>query len=652
MIIVRMFLFQYATEKMRPLCLVTPGGVANLAYLYASIVDAVHLCRFIICEYTTGKEPFAADTRIYGILISYTASMNHRRVLSSRRVMWLLVLAAIVLNRGNVDAAEDNELPGCSGNTCPTPVANGDFGCGLWLGPSPIKNAENHGFGLGVFTGRSIPKGSVIESIYSNGGEVLVPIFSSKIHSTHPPLREYVWDDANLPDIETENSHGTSFYFIPGVAAIVPCTSKNFNLVLSTTSSFADSGGVHRAKHPAAGSFSYRHNVTYTAVRDLVPGEELTVFCDDDDFDGGDYFLSTYQATDDTVVCLDDNLRIKSSSITGVGEGLFSKQRISKGSLITSTPLIPIHRKELDIIIRRKAPTDMNPKQLLLNYCFGHPDSDLLLLPYGPMVNHLNHGSNANAVIRWHTLATDNAKEPRRQQFHHPELLEWSADKVADTHGVGLMMDIVALRNIMPNEEIVLDYGADWTEAYKIHVSSWPQGNASYTSAAEYIARNGKTFRTEQEQQHDPYPENLRVTCFYDKHIGKDKTGEAYSKWNENDLNACVRPCSILGRQTDSSADEMYTVQMTPAGNEFVYEWCELNTITVVSGMPHHAIRLSDRPETADMFLPSAFRHEIGVPDGFYPETWMKKKLRRQPKSVDSDGGASFKRKQATTTTK
>ena len=62
---------------------------------------------------------------------------------------------------------------GCNGGTCPSPtmtnpsgtprsnnnagnsgstVDNG--GCGLWMGPSPIKKATDHGFGLGIFTGK------------------------------------------------------------------------------------------------------------------------------------------------------------------------------------------------------------------------------------------------------------------------------------------------------------------------------------------------------------------------------------------------------------------------------------------------------------------------------------------------------------------
>eukprot|EP00957_Ditylum_brightwellii_P112762 8596150-Ditylum_brightwellii.AAC.1 len=40
--------------------------------------------------------------------------------------------------------------------------------------------------------------------------------------------------------------------------------------------------------------------------------------------------------------------------------------------------------------------------QLLLNYCFSHPRSSMLLLPYSPVVNYINHnGKEPNAFIRW-----------------------------------------------------------------------------------------------------------------------------------------------------------------------------------------------------------------------------------------------------------
>jgi hypothetical protein len=52
--------------------------------------------------------------------------------------------------------------------------------------------------------------------------------------------------------------------------------------------------------------FSYHNYVTYTAVRDIVAGEELTVDCGDDDYDGGAYFLQTFSSIDNAVACVDN----------------------------------------------------------------------------------------------------------------------------------------------------------------------------------------------------------------------------------------------------------------------------------------------------------------------------------------------------------
>jgi hypothetical protein len=568
-----------------------------------------------------------------------------------------IVLALVImLTSCHCAAGEDDALVDCGNGSCPTSFTSSDTParsqCGLWLGPSPIKDAEHHGFGLGMFAGRLIPKGAIVESLYSPAGELVVPIYSSSIDENHPPLREYVWDDGNLIEISTENPDGTTFLFIPGLAAIAPCTSQNFNLVMSSASSAVDSDGVHRATHPTAGSFSYRHNVTYTAVRDIVPGEELTVYCNDDNFDGGAYYLSTFQSSDDAVVCLDTNLRLGTSTLAGVGQGLFAKRTLSKGSVITSTPLVPIHRNELNDAVNGNEPSSISQKQLLLNYCFGHPNSDLLLLPYGPMASHLNHGKEPNAVIQWHSAKTTIL--PRRQQFHHLELLEWTADEVADTHGMGLMMDIVALKTIQPNEEILVDYGVDWMEAYNAHVRSWSPKEGTYKSASGYSS-DGALVRTELEQKHTPYPETLRVMCFYDKKLwfetaSGDPTTEHRSSWASIDDtdHVCMRPCTVLERTNTGteSNDALYTVEMVPGDNSEVYRRCHLSRVTVVSDMPRHAIQILDRPYTADVFLPDAFRHAMGVPDGFYPESWMRKKLRRKAKSGTVPDSESFKRKQ------
>ena len=75
-----------------------------------------------------------------------------------------------------------------------------------------------------------------------------------------------------------------------------------------------------------------------------------------------------------------------------------------------------------------------------------------------------------------------------------------------------------------------------------------------------------------------------------------------------------------------------------------IIEHCAIYAEYIVSHVPHTAIHVVDRPYTTDVFRKSAFRHEIGVPDGMYPTNWMRKKLR---KTVDmaSPDDAEFIRK-------
>lgn len=70
--------------------------------------------------------------------------------------------------------------------------------------------------------------------------------------------------------------------FIPGVAAMVACSNKYSNFAMQTATVQVDSAGVHRARHPSAGSFSYYHNVVFQATKDIFPGEELAIPCSDD----------------------------------------------------------------------------------------------------------------------------------------------------------------------------------------------------------------------------------------------------------------------------------------------------------------------------------------------------------------------------------
>ena len=70
--------------------------------------------------------------------------------------------------------------------------------CEMFMGPSLLKEAVEQGYGMGMFTGKMLFEGQVLESME----EVLLPIYDSAIlDEDHPPLREYLWPGNMLPEL-------------------------------------------------------------------------------------------------------------------------------------------------------------------------------------------------------------------------------------------------------------------------------------------------------------------------------------------------------------------------------------------------------------------------------------------------------------------
>lgn len=534
--------------------------------------------------------------------------------------------------------------------------------CEIFMGPSLIKEAEQQGFGLGMFTGIDIARGDDVDL-----DEVLLPLYdSATIDRNHPPLREYLWPGAILPEIPlVGSSNRNALWSSPGLASIAPCTSSNFNLVLSGSGIFA---GVSRHNlvededtplrtSPAAGSYSYHHSLSYTAVRDIKSGEELVVECNDEAFDTTHHTsISRFNSSDSSFMCV-DNVKSGPSLATG-GKGLFARQPVYKGDTIISSPLVPIHRKEMfGDGTGATAPTGFNSYQLMLNYALGHADSDLLLFPYGPLVGYINHpppGKKANAIIKWHS-----AEEivSRRQQYHHPELFDLSANDVSETHGKGLMIDVVALdKNIGIGEEIYIDYGEAWAKAWENHVKRWKAPTASpYVSADKWFhLHDDGIVKTVEELQNNPYPDNLQTICYYDNdaHLLRvdEENHTVYTRWqdeeDEESPHECLRPCKILERYPDADDGELlYKAEMLNFEGASRLPFCLLEGGRHISrDLTYDGILLVDKAYSSDMFLEQAFRHEIGVPKDFFPRRWLRQKVRRRP-STSYDAGSEFKRK-------
>jgi SET domain len=160
-----------------------------------------------------------------------------------------------------------------------------------------------------------------------------------------------------------------------------------------------------------------------------------------------------------------DNIQEGQSTIRQAGRGAFATRKLVKDSVAAPLPLIHVEdvkvfeMLEFSDIQTLKTEGVRNGMQLLLNYCFGHSKSSLLLCPYGPLTSLINHNqTQANVKVRWASPSNG---------IHEPKLLETPIEVFAKGRRARLAMELVPLRDIQAGEEIFLDYGA-----YKVSSSA------------------------------------------------------------------------------------------------------------------------------------------------------------------------------------
>lgn len=300
-----------------------------------------------------------------------------------------------------------------------------------------------------------------------------------------------------------------------------------------------------------------------------------------------------------------DHLKPGISTIPQAGRGAFAARDLPTGTIVGYAPLVHIGLHGRDIWTVDVGNEEYHWKQmdLILNYSFGHRNSTVLLTPYGSMVNFINHGGRerANVKLRW----------PDKELIaHKPDYLERTPKQLADTlEKIGLAFEYVAIRDIKEGEEVLIDYGPEWEQAWINYVAQWNP----VLGADEYVHSSHwkeKHFRTMDEQANDPYPLNLHTMCHESYTVAADSSYQ----WVEvlRDLPYRVY-CDVLERQVVVEGESpVYTVRMMVEGGPIV-----------VHNVPETGIFLYDRAFSADWNLPNAFRHEIAIPDDIMPKAWM-----------------------------
>ena len=473
-----------------------------------------------------------------------------------------------------------------------------DFTCRWYVAESAIPNS-----GLGIFTGIGLHKGEDI-------GYPDICLYVSDGNFDNTQLSSHTWGANYFGTIEGRHTRSAC----EGLVTIA----NTFHPALINTALISQeiqtNAGLHRKESPGAGAITHNYGIHGRARDIITPGSELIV--DYFDWDFSDITepvppKRTLQWLQKYGWCV-DKMDIRLSNIPNAGRGAFARTYISKGEVITPAPLQAFKSRELFETI--------DPEQLMVNYCLQAENSTLMFFPYGQAVGLINHSSKSpNVKYKW---------AENKPTVHHANWLDlslkefWKVSKPG-----GLILEVVALRDILPNEEIVIDYGEKWEKAWEDHVAQWkaPRDATKYVYPAEIDET--QPLRTVKEQATRPYPYNLATVCVTPD-VG-DRDDEPHIIWEQPENDSwwdAMTLCHILSRQKEKSTGYItYNVSLIFSNDpkKYVYDPnVPMKDLYIDSMVPRRAIRFIDIPYMDDEHLPNAFRHPMEFPNELVPDAW------------------------------
>ena len=322
---------------------------------------------------------------------------------------------------------------------------------------------------------------------------------------------------------------------------------------------------------------------------------------------------------------------------------------MTEGDVITPAPLIATYGRHMFNLVGRHLPDDINTVNLALNYQFSHPDSSLYLFPTTSaiLINHRSAnqrwgGAKPNAELRWSTTDEKSAY-----------FLQRTLEDLKKEHYTTLVIDIVATRTIKPDEEITIDYGDNWNDAWEHHVANFKsscqaKGNdlPCFKSSKLVNEMNGDKFNIANQAWSEdhftacrrskmPKGDDSVIFIVPNKSHTKgevaqiDKDGIEY-RWSFRgidfdhegfDLAATPSewyPCLVLdSSKDDKTLDVVYFTYETSSLDDE-----EANVLRRERMLMAEDIKFLNKPYKSDMYWEGAFRHPIEIPDSIFPPLW------------------------------
>jgi hypothetical protein len=512
--------------------------------------------------------------------------------------------------------------------------------CQTYFSPSPWNPHQ-----WTLYSAVTIPAGSLL------GSPDLFLSISDANPNEYSPWHDLVWDPLSYTTTSEENvlypdalweTNYLHDVLLGGIGSLTECGGLEYaNIELIAVP-------ADRRSRPGDGSASTRQLIQARAIRDIRAGEVLLTPCRANNPKMMRLYKRQASRTFEDLLqqgmCM-DTVSVQPSS--NGGYGAFSKHHVAAGQVVMLSPVLLLDRSQLNVVqqhARSSHPSNTNEnrlpqfarghgiqfnnthvlrQQLFTNYVYGRDDSNVLLWPMATGSNFIQHASSVsvqseivpNVRLQWSRRYGHANTLLSSESYPVMELLEMAFGE----DGYYLVMEYVALRDIQPGDEILLDYGSDWVAAWNEHQQQIKE-----------LPREAIVTADEYTQQHawEPLstkalPAQLQTACHFMNAIDTEELSNV-ATWQKPTLSYCWRPCEILERLDNEKL--LYTVIVHPMGSIREPSECGvLKTAVQVTQIPREAIRLVNRPYTLPEYSDHAFRHEISVPlhDDFYPRHWL-----------------------------
>jgi hypothetical protein len=369
-------------------------------------------------------------------------------------------------------------------------------------------------------------------------------------------------------------------------------------------------------------------------------------------------------------MCL-ENLIPRVSGIKQAGQGGFAQWPLRKGEIVVPVPLLQILDREV-LSMYSNEDGEKTGTQLLLNYCFGHRESTLLLCPdtNAILINHCSDRQNEcgsqgpNAKFQWAS----------GWEAENDRWLNMSIDEMSQEQDRGLAMEIVATRDILDAEEVspfpwqcrptkvvcanhlsqvFIDYGEGWENAWKHHVEMWRKNQIDCEDECMSIKElnEGKgaiPILVSGDLRKLVSHQNLFTGCAYtpSEEDYDEVYYEEFQEWvNMSDaeilglyassgrhatasymthIEYTYWPCSVALQEGGNGT--RYTVRILQSPHFDQMPWDEHSVPRFLTNFPRAAIHFFRRPYASDQHMKGSFRHYIEIPDAMLPEKWRNSK--------------------------